>query len=826
MRKLHLVCNAHLDPVWLWRWEEGAAEALSTFRAAADLCEAYGGLVFNHNEALLYEYIEEYDPDLFRRIQRLVEQGKWHIMGGWYLQPDCNMPSGESFVRQILHGRAYFLEKFRSSAETAINFDPFGHSRGLVQILAKAGYHSYLFCRPLEADCPLPDDDFAWIGFDGSRITAHRSSEHYLSQRGAAADKVEQWMEAHGNSRAGLVLWGVGNHGGGPSRTEMESLEELMRETRKWEIRHSTPESYFEDLLDNDPSLPEVEKSLNPFAVGCYTSQIRVKQKHRRLENELYAAEKMCSSAAVQGLLPYPRDQLLEAARDLLFCQFHDILPGSAIEPAEEDALRRLDHGLEILSRVRLKAFFALASGQSRAREGEIPILVYNPHPHRVCGDFACELQLPDQNRSGKRSKIEVFQPGNRVPAQLEKELSHLAMDWRKRIVFHAELEPSSMNRFDCRVLAPTEVVSTGRGIEEDCLFETEEITVRINGKTGLVDCYRIEGVDFLGPGSFAPVVLQDTSDPWGMREHRFGPEVGRFELLPPEQAAELSGIPGAELPPVRIIEDGEVRTVVEALFGYGRSFLYQRYCLPKHGKELAIEIRVIWNEKDKMLKWKLPCPWPAPRCIRQVAFGAEQLPDSGEEGVFQKWVLLASAQKNIALSCVNDSIYGLDFDGTSLRLSLLRSPAYSALPSAGKLEMPNDRFLPRIDQGQRSFGFWVSGGGLRERLRRVGREAAVHNEAPFLLSFHPGGGSGTVKPLVELHEEVIELSAFKRAHAGGDYIIRLFEPTGRNRSTVIEIPALGIKKKLRFKAFEVKTYRLDTERGILAEVSLTEQEL
>jgi alpha-mannosidase len=826
MRKLHLVCNAHLDPVWLWQWEEGAAEALSTFRTAADFCDAFEGFVFNHNEALLYEYVEEYDPALFRRIQKLVAQGKWHIMGGWYLQPDCNMPAGESFVRQILHGRSYFLEKFHTVAETAVNLDPFGHSRGLVQILAKSGYHSYLFCRPLQADCLLPDDDFVWIGFDDSRVTAHRSSGHYLSKRGAAADKVKQWMDANPGRNTGMLLWGVGNHGGGPSRVDLDSLEVLRRETRDWQILHSLPEGYFEDLRRNSPSLPEVKKSLNPFAVGCYTSQIRVKQKHRRLENELYAAEKMCSSAAVQGLLPYPREQLLEAARDLLFSEFHDILPGSAIEPAEEDALRRLDHGLEILSRVKLKAFLALAAGQPRAEQGRIPILAYNPHPYRVCADFACELQLPDQNRSGNRSEIEVFRSGKRLPAQLEKELSHLAMDWRKRVVFHAELEPSTMNRFDCRVRAPSAPESVSRGIEKDFLFETEEITVLINGKTGLVDCYRIGDRDFLRPSSFSPVVLKDTPDPWGMTAHRFGPQAGRFELLSPEQAAELSGIPGAGLPPVRIIEEGEVRTVVEALFGYGRSFLNQRYCLPKHGRELTIEIRVNWNEKDRMLKWTVPCPWPSPRCIRQVAFGAEELPESGEEGVFQKWVLLSSEQENIALSCINDGIYGLDFDRGTLGLSLLRSPAYSALPSAGKLEMPKDRFLPRIDQGERRFSFRVCGGELRERLRHVGREAAVHNGPPFLLSCYPAGEGKTVQPLVELHDPVIELSAFKQAHAGRDYIVRLFEPTGKDRSAVIEIPPAGIKKTLRFKAFEVKTYKLDLESGTLSEVSMTEQDL
>lgn len=169
--------------------EEGISAALSTFHTAADFCENYDGFVFNHNEALLYQWIEEYDLPLFERIQKLVKAGKWHIMGGWYLQPDCNMPSGESFVRQIRSGQEYFREKFGVTPKTAINFDPFGHSRGLVQILKKAGYHSYLFGRPSEGDCPLGGDDIIWEGFDGSQILGHRTREGYNSLMGRSREK-------------------------------------------------------------------------------------------------------------------------------------------------------------------------------------------------------------------------------------------------------------------------------------------------------------------------------------------------------------------------------------------------------------------------------------------------------------------------------------------------------------------------------------------------------------------------------------------------------------------------------------------------------------
>ena len=122
--RIHLLCNAHIDPVWQWEWEEGAAEAISTFRTAADLCEAFDGFVFNHNEAVLYQWVETYEPELFARIQRLVREGRWHIMGGWFLQPDCNMPSGESFVRQILTGQTLLRREVRRTPDHSDQLRP------------------------------------------------------------------------------------------------------------------------------------------------------------------------------------------------------------------------------------------------------------------------------------------------------------------------------------------------------------------------------------------------------------------------------------------------------------------------------------------------------------------------------------------------------------------------------------------------------------------------------------------------------------------------------------------------------------------------------
>ncbi|MGI6706067.1 MAG: glycoside hydrolase family 38 C-terminal domain-containing protein [Clostridia bacterium] len=823
MKKLHLVCNAHLDPVWLWEWQEAAAEAISTFRVAADLCEEYDAFAFNHNEVLVYKWVEEYEPALFKRIQELVARGKWHIMGGWYLQPDCNMPSGESFVRQILLGRKYFLEKFGVAPTTAINFDPFGHTRGLVQILKKSGYDSYLFCRPNQEDCTLPSEDFIWVGYDGSELIGHRSLSFYNSPRGKAHEKVKKWLEDNRDRQVGLLLWGVGNHGGGPSWEDLERLTKLMEEVKDVEIIHSTPEAYFQEIRQS--SLPRHEKDLNSWAVGCYTSQVRIKQKHRQLENELYMLEKMASHASLENGLEYPRKEIKEAFHDLMMAEFHDILPGTSIQPAEESSLRLMDHGLEIASRLKAKAFFTLAGGQPKAKEGEIPILVYNPHPFKVKGIFECEFQLADQNWKDEFSLPVVYQNGQLIPSQAEKELSNLNLDWRKRTVFMAELEPFQMNRFDCRIqMLPEKPKPQLQEEDGKIRFRTEELEVEVNCSTGLMDTYKVKGLSYLKENAFKALIIEDNEDSWGMTVQSFPNVTGAFRLMTPEESSEFAGVREKQLKAVRVIEDGEVRTVVEALFAYGKSALCVHYKLPKQGTEVEVVVRAHWNEKSKMLKLSLPTPFPNSKYMGQVVYGVAELPKRGKEAVAQKWVGVVDEEADIALTCINDGVYGSSFADGELRLTLLRSPAYSGHPILDRPVLPQDRYSPRIDQGERLFRFWINGGNAGQRLEAIDREALVHNEKPFVLSFFPSGDGLLPRPMMMVEDRAVQLTAFKKAEDSEDYIIRLFEPTGQGRSTRLTFPTLDMEAEISLEKFEIKTLKLDPKARTLTEVSLMEE--
>lgn len=822
-RQIHLICNAHIDPVWLWQWQEGAAAALSTFRVAAELCEKNGDFVFNHNEVILYEWVREYEPVLFERIKKLVKKGRWHIMGGWYLQPDCNMPGGESFVRQILSGREYFRKHFNVRPTTAINFDSFGHSRGLVQILAKSGYTAYLFGRPRETWMEMGDTPFVWVGFDGSKVIGRRFPDWCTTSLGKSREQIEKRIAATSNP-VEVILWGVGNHGGGPSRKDLTEVSAMIKQRDDVEILHSTPDSYFDEIAPTAESLPRRDKDLNPWAIGCYTSMIRIKQKHRQLENELYLTEKMAACAAANNLGKYPKEDFEAAGRDLMFAQFHDILPGSAIQPVEDASLQLMDHGLEILSRVKTRTFFALATGQRAAKEGQIPILVYNPHPYRLEETVECEFNLQDFNNDGMFTDIKVFQNNQSIPAQVERETSNLATDWCKRVVFRATLEPGRINRFDCRPhrlkRKPPVRLSAKNG---RIVFRNDSLSIHINTRTGLVDRYRVDGVDYVAGGAFCPVVLHDNEDPWEMRKVRFGKTVGKFKLLNRQMGTKVSGIEITTLSSVRVIEDGPVRTVVEAVFGFEESFICQRYLLPKHGSEMGVEIRVFWNQKNRMLKLLVPLTFAGSRYLGQTAFGVQELPTDGSEAVAQRWVCAIDNTEDKSFSCINDGIYGSDMSGRNLRLSLLRSPAYSGHPIGDNEVLPPDRFTPRIDQGERLFNFWFNAGPVGDRIKKISTEAQVKNERPCALSFFPRGGGKRPQPMVLLNNPAVELSAVKQAESNADWIVRLFNTTAQKQTVQLKMPVLGVQTRLILTSYEIKTLRINSRKKC-REVNLIEE--
>ena len=805
MKRMYLICNAHIDPMWQWEWTEGVGTALSTFRVAAELCEKNDAFVFNHNESLLYQWIEEYEPELFRRIEALVRKGRWHIMGGWFVQPDCNIPHGESIVRQISTGRRYFREKFGAEPTTAINFDPFGHSRGIVQIMAKSGYDSYIICRPFH---PVPGADrFVWKGFAGSEVRVLWMPGLYNSPLGQADKRILDVMERQIGEENGAVLWGVGNHGGGPSRVDLEKIGAMMEASGDVAFMHATPEEFFAACGEED--WPVYEKSLHHTMVGCYSSQVRIKQQHRRLENELLAAEKMLACAQVQGLAEYPEKELDTAWKDLMFAQFHDVLPGSSIQPVEEGGLRLLGHGLMEAERMRIKAFFRLSAGQTPARDGEIPVLIYNPHPYEVETDIVCEFMLADQYLGDQVVDILVYdEAGRRLDSQVEKEYSNIPINWRKRVAFRGTLAPSGMTRFNLRSELLPQPPAQAIAADADCFcFSGRGYTARLNRKSGLLESYAVGGKEYLSAPSGEVLVIQDIEDSWGMYIQGFQNVTGSLRLATPEQTAEICALEVPALDAVHIIENGPVRTIAECVFTGPQGQAVIRYTFPKNDSAIGVHIRLITAAKNTMFKYSLETALQDAALYGKAPFGLDTLRSDGLECTAQDYALLHDGTH--ALSVSNTGTYALSAENGALRMTLLRTPAYCAHPIEGRRIMRQDRFGEHMDQGERQFGFQINASEAAARLERVNTESLLLNQPPMALSFFPQGAGEKPAAGCVLDNPVVELSSLKRAFDGNGYTVRLYNPDLKAQRVHVRMPAFGAEFETSLQPMEVQTYRV-----------------
>lgn len=787
MKKIHLLCNAHLDPVWLWRWDEGLAEALSTFRVAAAFCEDYDGFVFNHNEALLYQWVEEHDPALFRQIQSLVAAGKWRIMGGWYLQPDCVMTSGESLLSQIELGRDYFQEKFGVKPTTAINFDPFGHSRGLVQILNATGYDSYIFMRPFRFS-----GDFIWEGFDGSQLVAHGIGEGYNTLKGTAVARITKHLEMRPKN-VDLCLWGIGNHGGGPSKVDLEAINALIDSSDN-EIIHSCAEDYFAQV--DKTKLERNACSLIPSMVGCYTTMSRIKQANRMLENKIAVTEKIMSYADLVSDFTFCGEALKPAKQALAFCQFHDILPGTCIRPTEEDALRTFAYGQEIVDRLFTKALFKLCENQAEAEDGTIPIMLFNPHPYDIEGEFEVSFLLQNQNWNENEYTVATVydEGGHPCLTQNEKPDCTFHLDWTKKISFRAKAKAAGVTRLNCALkvkkLLPSAIEAN---TADHIVVKNERMEVIINRKTGLIERYAVDG-NILVNNSGILEVYRDNEDPWAMTVDSFTQPAGAFRLMTEQEANEFTGYPQEQLPPVRVVENGDVRIKVQSYWQYKANRAVVEYTIPKNGIYLDVNVLIHSNEPNVMIKYRLDAGFDGVP-FGQTAFGAEALYDDRREAVFHKWCFLKGKASSLAI--YNLGTYGGDFTKNTIRLSLLRTPVYAAHPIGKRSIAPHDRFLEHIDMGERRFRFRLSTDENAER------QAQLFNEAPYLLSFFPAGNGTICDSAISIDLPQVLMSSCRKKN--DKLLLTLYNSADSACCATVTVAGITQPMQFSFKKYELK---------------------
>lgn len=791
MKELHLICNSHIDPVWMWDWEEGLGEAISTFYQAEVFFQDFD-YIFNHNEAILYAFIEGKDPALFAKIREQVKAGKWHIMGGWYLQPDCNIPSGEAFVRQILLGRKYFAEKFGKRPTTAINFDSFGHSVGLVQILKKCGFDSYLFCRPMPEMLSLPARQFWWVGKDGSRVKATRCEDEsiYCSGFGTALEDIKRKASVYDREEIGVALWGVGNHGGVPSRKDLADVTQFQKEA-PYRVLHSTPEAYFAKI---EPEA-EYHGSLQPCLIGAYTAMQSIKQKHIELENKLFTTEKLCAHAELNGLYEKNSDAFTHAEKALASLEFHDITSGTCAQDGEKSSLRKADFALECLQEEFDAAFFAICSQFSKAEKGTFPVFIFHSQPFAREAVCETEFLMPKALVSDtEQYTVTAYQNGKQLPTQCIKELSNIHYDRRKRIAYRCTLPAFGVTRVDFRV-AITEKKFLTPMHGENIVFSDSIKTLIINRKTGLLESYVVNGKELLAGGAFAPVMLKDNADPWGWHMDKIGTDAQDFVL------SDCKSGPFANLKNVNIIEQGEVMTQIEIFFECGASYVRVEYKCYRDLPYTDVDVDVLWNEQQKALKIKIPTSLSGD-FIGQIPFGTDQFSKDGNEITAHRFVGFAEGENVLAL--YNDCTFGFCAENATLYATLLRGAAYCAHPIEDRALIDENRFIPYIEQGRHHFSFRLS----YDKREELENNAQFFVDPPYSLNFFPHGQGAICSQTLQLGDRAISLSAFYRSENG--YMLRLVNNCDAPRKTEL---SLGDKKiSLSFGQYEVKTLQFDGE--------------
>lgn len=804
-RTLHLVGNAHIDPVWLWRWPEGLQEIRATFQSAIDRLEEYPDFVFTCDSVMYLEWIERHDPTLFEAIRQRVAEGRWRIVGGWWVEPDCNIPSGESFVRQALYGQRYLLEKFGTTATTGANLDPFGHNAMLPQILRKSGIDGYLFLRPGPHEQTLPGQFFHWQAPDGSRVLAYRLPNEYCSPGqdiGHHLDKSLAIMPP--DEPEMMVFYGVGNHGGGPTKANLESIRRLDDLGGLPRLTLSDPDSYL-DRIRHRADIPVHAGELQHHGPGCYSAHSGVKAWNRRAENELQRAEKWAAIAQVLTGQEYPRERFTEAWRLVLFNQFHDILAGTSIRSAYQDARDDYGRARSLAAEVLNLSLQAISRAiDIPLREETEPLVVFNPHPWELHTDVEAEHARAATSRL-------IDETGAEVPMQTTRSESTMNGS-RGRIAFRASVPPLGHRVYHLLPGSPSP--DPGPVAADDTSLENEHLRLVVDPDTGwLSSLYdKDSGAELLPaePGPHA-VVVDDPSDAWGHRVRAYDRAVGAFR---PTR--------------VHLVEHGPVRAVLRVVSRYERSTLVEEFVLSAGSRQVELRVTVDWQEQLKLLKLRFPTALSDTTATHEIPYGhLERTPDGTEEPT-QAWVDVTGTLPGGAragLVVANDSKHGHDVTGGEIGLTALRSPAYAWHEPR---QLDPDGIYDYLDQGRQDFRCLLIPHGGQWSAVDPARRAAELNQPVVSLpeSFHPGPLPQRASYLDDGAGSVL-VTVLKGDEDGtGDLVLRGYESAGRRTTARIALPLLGERViEAEFGPCEIKTFRVPRDPAQpVVEVDLLER--
>lgn len=777
----YAVGNAHLDLAWLWPMAETVRKTSRTFAQQLRLIERYPGYKYIQSQPAAYEMCREHYPELFARILEAARSGRWIAEGAMWVEPDTNMTSGESLVRQLVHGKRYFREIFGTDSRVLWLPDTFGYSAALPQLLKSAGV-KYLVTQKIfwsyNGGERFPYHYFTWCGADGTEITSFLPTSYTYQTDPKEIMTVWRSRVQKRDLDAFLFPFGYGDGGGGPSRDHIEFLEREKDLEGMPRVRMEGPVAFFEDMERKGGPKHTWEGELYFTAHrGVYTSQAAVKKGNRKAELALREAEMWGSLAMLRGR-EYPLARMDAAWKKLLLNQFHDILPGSSIARVYEDARR--DHALIVSEAEAVKAE---ALGAFTEGEG---VSVFNSLSFPRSG----LVRLPDRFASGAETG-----DGRPVPVQKTENgvLALVAVPSCGAVC----LTPSAK--------APEADAGSVRArlTERGAVLENRFVRVELNRLGEVVSFIgRESGREYAAGPMNRLLAYKDVPrkfDAWDIDSNYID------QPVPLEDRADIT-----------VPEAGGLRAVVHVSRTVMNSRWEQDIVLTACGPRLDFVTDMDWRELHRLLKVDFPAAVTAAEGFNEIQFGYVARPTHRSrpcdqdrfEVCNQRYSALCDEGHGAAV--LNDCKYGISMEGNSLRLSLLRAAASPEM---------------RADNGRHRFTYAFTGWEGSFLDSPVVREAYDLN-----VPLQTAEGGAAAFSAFSVDRPNVFVDTVKPAEDGsGDLVLRLYEAKRADTSCVLDVrvpvrdawecgiledarealPLRNGQLPLRFRPFEVKTVRL-----------------
>jgi alpha-mannosidase len=750
--------HSHLDLAYLWPAKESVRKTGRTFSNMLRLLERYPDFHFAQSQPAQYEYAKQHYPGLFDQIKRYVREGRWQLVGGMFVEPDCNLTSGESLVRQIQYGQRFYMDEFGKHADICWLPDTFGYSAALPQLLAKSGYRYFYTCKlNYNTVNEFPYHLFRWEGLDGSTIVgtldAFGSYNGQMNLRELTGG-IERF-KSKGHSGALFHVFGHGDGGGGVDAGMIERAKRYDKLPGLPAVKLGKAENFFDQIESANPSLPHWCGELYfEWHQGTFTSQARVKMNNRRSEMRLRDVE-----------------LLDEAWRLVLFNQFHDILPGTSQAETFLQAERDYERVREIVDRLDAEAESSLVRHHSELEPS-------SDTDRQHSRDSYIVLNTLSFARTGWAVLPSVPEgPFVIVDASTGEQTIH-AFDADGSVIFEAKDIPSiGFKRYEIRhgeQRMPSD--DDPVRMEDGCLvLENEYLRVSIRRQDGTIERIYDKSMDrdVLRRGGMAGNTLElfdelyDYYDAWNIAGESL-----------------KHGIPLLGFDSIDIAEQSTVAQAVRIVRSFRSSRIQQTVRLRRGSKEVEFETEVDWQEERAMLKAGFELDIHADKATYDAAFGnverSTRTNTSWEQAQYEvpahQWADVSEANYGAAL--LNDCKYGYDCKHGKLRITLLKSAKY-----------PDDT----ADLGKHAFRYALYCHEGDWRTAKVDEAGQCFN-VPLRILPVQGSRGGMVadgKSFLQLSAPGIFLSAMKFVQSQGgepaSVILRLYENRGARRQADIQ---------------------------------------